>query len=106
MHRLVKEVLPEFALELRTLLIEANRADLAAKVDGLPYFQSCGCGDGSCASFYTADKPDGAYGAGHSNLMLTPQVGMVILDLVDDDIRFLEVLGRPDVHQALSAKSL
>ncbi len=55
----------------------------------------CGCGDDFCQSFYTAPKPDGAYGPGHRNVLLDPPwSGMLILDVVDGLIAYVEVLDR------------
>jgi hypothetical protein len=57
--------------------------------------RECGCGDDFCQSFYTRPSPVGAYGSGHRNVGLTPsQSGMLILDVVDDVIMFVEVLDR------------
>ncbi|HWA26886.1 MAG TPA: hypothetical protein VG734_14600 [Lacunisphaera sp.] len=99
----MKDVLPAFAAELRELLDKAERPDLAAKVERLELVERCRCDDEFCSSFYTAPRPNGAYGAGHSNLSLAPKEGMVILDLVHDEIRYVEVIDRPDVRKALFA---
>ena len=104
MHPLVKDVLPDFAAELRELLKKEKRSDLSDKVGALQLFERCRCGDDFCSTFYTAPKPSGAYGAGHSNLQLSPKAGMIILDLVDDEIRCVEVLERPDVQRELFAQ--
>jgi hypothetical protein len=103
MPHLVKDVLPAFAAELRDLLNKAERTDLAAKIESLELVERCRCDDEFCSSFYTAPKPNGAYGAGHSNLTLSPKEGMVILDLVHDEIRYVEVIDRRDVREALFA---
>jgi len=58
--------------------------------------RGCGCGDDFCASFYTQPKPKGAYGPGHYTLALeTAAQGMLILDVVDGVISFVEVLYHP-----------
>jgi hypothetical protein len=58
--------------------------------------QECGCGDTFCQSFYTAPKPDGPYGPGHSNVLLDPPwPRMLILDVVDGRIMYVEVIDRP-----------
>ena len=62
----------------------------------------CRCGDGFCATFYTAPKPDGGYGSGHECLAVESCDGMIILDLVEDEIRCVEVLYRPDVQKGVS----
>jgi len=101
MSGLLKNILPEFARELRDLLAKAERADLADRVEGLAIIGRCHCDDDFCSSFYTAPKPDGAYGLGHSNLTLSPKEGMIILDLVDDEIQYVEVIDRSDVQKLL-----
>ena len=94
--------LPAFAAELEKSLRDQGRADLASQVAELPLVDRCRCGDDFCASFYTAAKPAGAYGPGHSNLTVDCD-GIVVLDLVDDKIRHVEVIHRPDVQRALFA---
>jgi hypothetical protein len=80
---------------------------LAVQVPILKIVEGCGCGDDFCASFYTQPKPNGAYGPGHDTLLLdTEAPGMLILDVVDGVISFVEVLYRPDVRQKLVALGL
>ena len=93
--------LPDFASELRETLQGQGRADLASQVASLSLVDRCRCGEDFCATFYTATEPEGAYGPGHSNLELESSEGMIIMDLVDDAIRCVEVLDRPDFQKAL-----
>ncbi len=51
--------------------------------------------------FYVRPMPKGAYGPGHRNVPLTPQDGMLILDVVDEKIAAVEVLDRDDVRKAV-----
>ena len=103
---LLAETLPEFAQELQRLL-EAQKPELAVQVPILKIVEGCGCGDDFCASFYTQPKPNGAYGPGHDTLLLdTEAPGMLILDVVDGVISFIEVLYRPYVRQKLVALGL
>jgi hypothetical protein len=95
--------LPAFASELQAALSSQERFDLAAQVAHLSLLERCRCGDDFCATFYTAPRPDGAYGTGHENLEVESAAGMIILDLVDDEIRCVEVLWRPDVQKGLCA---
>jgi hypothetical protein len=106
MAHLVKDILPAFATELRDLLVKAERVDLAGKIATLEIVERCRCDDEFCSSFYTAPKPNGAYGPGHSNLILSPNEGMIILDLVDNEIRYVEVIDRRDLRDMLFAKIL
>ena len=87
---------PKLSSELRDALIAEDETGLASSVDSLEVVQPCGCGDDFCQSFYTADPPDDAYGPGHRNVLLDPPwTGMLILDVVDDEIVYVEVLDRP-----------
>lgn len=95
--------LPAFAAELVQSLRHQGRDDLAAQIATLPLVDRCRCGGDSCATFYTAAKPAGAYGKGHSNFQVDSLEGMIFLDLVDDQIRCIEVLCRPAVRKALFA---
>jgi hypothetical protein len=99
---LLTETLPELAQELQQLL-EAKKPELAVQVPTLRIVEGCGCGDGFCASFYTQPKPKGAYGPDHYTLLLEPTQGMLMLDVVDGVISFVEVLQRPDVRRKLIA---
>lgn len=87
---------PKLSSELRDALIAEDEAGLANSVDSLEVVQACGCGDDFCQSLYTADPPDGTYGPGHRNVLLDPPwTGMLILDVVDDEIVYVEVVDRP-----------
>jgi len=89
---------PRLSGELRDALIAEDEADLASSVDALEVVQRCACGDDFCQSFYTAQPPDDAYGPGHRNVLLDPPwTGMLILDVVDDEIVYVEVLDRPSL---------
>ena len=105
MPLLAKDILPEFIEELRAMLAKAGRLDLAERVKELQFVDRCRCDDEFCSSFYTAPKPIGAYGPGHSNLVLSPKEGMVVLDLVNDEIRYVEVIDRRDVRDVLFASA-
>lgn len=65
--------------------------------------ERCRCGDDFCATFYTLPKPVGAYGPSHQNVTLTPEEGMLILDVVDGEIACVEVLDRPVIREKLDA---
>jgi hypothetical protein len=98
---LLKDALPELADELAQLLSEAGEHHLAKQVPGLTIVDRCRCGDDFCATFYTQPKPEGSYGAGHENVVLEPERGMIILDVVDDTIACVEVLYRDEVGRDL-----
>lgn len=95
------DVLPELASELRQTLEGSGRPDLASQVNELRLVELCRCDDDFCSSFYTGPRPDGSWGDQHENVFPDVDTGMVILDVVDGVIRYVEVLYRDDVHQRL-----
>ena len=87
---------PHLAAELVAALREEGEAGLATKAGTLRVLEQCDCDDTFCQSFYTAAKPAGAYGPGHRNVCLSPSgPGYLILDVVNDEIMYVEVLHRP-----------
>ena len=96
-------VLPDFAAELAAALRFDDGAKLADQLSELSITAVCGCGDDFCASFYTGPRPDGPWGAQHRNVTPETATGMVILDVVDGRIRYIEVLDRDDVKSVISA---
>ncbi len=97
----VRKLFPAFSDELIAALRDMDEAELAIQVPDLEFIRRCGCGDAFCASFYTADVPQGPWPGPHRNLVLAPRTGMLILDVVDDRIAFVEVLERPDFKAAV-----
>jgi len=83
---------PEFSSELRQLLTAAGEDALAAQVASLDVVDRCRCGEAQCATFYTQPKPAGAYGPGLRSVQLSPNLGMLILDVVEERIACVEVL--------------
>jgi hypothetical protein len=83
------------AAQLVEALQAEGRNELARQVGELEVHELCGCGDSFCQSFYTAPRPEGAYGPGHRCLPLdAPWSGMLVLDLVAGQIVYVEVLDR------------
>ncbi|HET8684187.1 MAG TPA: hypothetical protein VFM54_20285 [Micromonosporaceae bacterium] len=88
-------VWPIFTAELAAALHASGEDRLADQVEQLRIVEACGCPDDLCQSFYTAPKPPGAYGAGHRNVCLNPPwPGYLVLDVVHDNIVYVEVLYR------------
>ena len=91
----------EFSPDLASLLIDALRADglvdLADSVRELNVHEPCSCGDEFCTCFYTGPRPDCRWGPDHRNLVYDFARGMIVLDVVEDANRFVEVLDRPDL---------
>jgi hypothetical protein len=97
----VADILPQLAAELAAGLRGAGEDALAGQVASLRLVARSGCGDAFCASFHTAPPPRGAYGEGHRNVEVPVPKGVVILDVVQDRVVFVEVLDRGDVRALL-----
>jgi len=98
---LLTDTLPAFATELRQLLLQHGEAELAAQVPLLAIHDRCSCGDDFCSTFYTQPKPQGSFGPGHRNVVLAPDDGTIILDVVAGEIACVKVLDRPDIRGKL-----
>lgn len=92
----MREVYPELVAELARLLEAEGERHLAICAHDLRLVAPCGCKDDFCQSIRTAEHPEGTpYGPGHRNVILDPEEGMLILDVVDERIVYVEVLNRP-----------
>jgi len=100
---LLTDMLPGLAQELQQLLKKQDESHLAAQVPGLRIVDRCRCGDDFCATFYVRPKPKGAYGPDHRNVALTPEAGMLILDVVGEKIAGVEVLYRDEIRRVIQA---
>jgi hypothetical protein len=95
--RLVADVLPELSAELDRLLRELGRPDLAEQIPSLRVAAVCGCEVEGCGSFYTGRPMKRWFRRGRQ-----VAVGDLVVDTIDGEIVFVEVLGRPDVRSALT----
>lgn len=100
---LLGEALPELSSELARLLLQKGENDLADQVVKLRIVDKCRCGDDFCSSFYTTPKPSGSYGPKHRSVELQPDNGMLILDVVNDQIHHVEVVYRDEVQSVLKS---
>ena len=92
-----KDVLPDLCAEIERDLRGQGDHHIANTVDFLRIYGLCPCTDDFCGSFYTAPRPNGKYGPGHRTMLLDSSPGMVILDVVDGIITFVELIDRPEV---------
>jgi hypothetical protein len=99
-HPLVRDVFPDLVAELATLLEEEGERELAICVRDVRLVGECDCGDDFCQSIRTADHPQGKpFGPGHRCVPLMPSKGMLILDVVDGRIMYIEIIDRPPMHR-------
>lgn len=92
-HPLVREVYPELVEELALLLEDIGERYLSVSVREVRMIAPCECSDGFCQSIRTAEhEPGTPYGPGHRNVILEPEDGMLVLDVVDERIVYIEVL--------------
>lgn len=96
---LLREKYPDLSRELISLLEAEGETDLAICARDLRIVALCSCKDDFCQSFYTAPPPDGTYGPGHRNLPLNRRQGMLILDVVNNQIMFVELLHYPPLGE-------
>jgi hypothetical protein len=119
----LKDMWPDVIDRLRNLLTEAGELELAATVDGLWVFDRCRCGAEYCATIYTKPRPSSGYGPNHRNVVFwNPNtvdldagktVGEMctypttqyttILDVVNNEIACIEILGDHDSRSRLLA---
>lgn len=96
---LIRDVFPDLIAELTDLLEEEGEHELAICAWDLRLVGDCGCGDDFCQSIRTADHPEGQpYGPGHRCVPLSPEKGMLVLDVVDARIVYVEIIDRPPMH--------
>jgi hypothetical protein len=101
-HRLYDE-LPDFADELKSLLLLLKEYDLARQVTDLQITRRCSCEDDFCGSFYTMSEPAPLPWKDLRCVEVEPKEGLVILDVVSGQIVHVEVLFREDVRDRIRA---
>lgn len=97
------DALPVFVEELESLLTEANESVIATQVKTLSIVSRCRCGDDFCATFYTYPKPQRDHGRNRRCICLEPKDGMIVLDVLDEQVVTVEVLFRDNIRQMLQA---
>jgi len=90
---------PSFAAELEEGLRAIDRPDLAEQVQALCIREVCRCEVEGCASFYTAAPMRRWFRRGKQ-----VPVGEVVIDTIDGEIVYVEVLGRPDLKALLTPR--
>jgi hypothetical protein len=94
---LMCHVLPDLLEEMVYLAKQAGADPLEGQLRALKIESICDCGDENCASFATAPVVKVA-----SFVELQSMEGQLIIDLnAENEVCFIEVLGRPDVKYLL-----
>ena len=93
---LIAALLPSLAAELEAGLRAQGRADLAEQIGSLRISAACSCEVEACASFYTGRPMKRWFRRGRQ-----VAVGDLVVDTIDGEIVFVEVLGRSEVRAAL-----
>ena len=97
MSLVLGNVLPDLAGELESLLASDGELELAAQVHSLALVDRCRCDSDSCATFYCALKPKGAWGPNHRSVLLVTKEGVTAVDVVDEKIVCIEILDRAEI---------
>jgi hypothetical protein len=102
-RRLLRDVAPTFASELAEALTHDGHQLLADQVASLELWDRCGCEVKSCCSFYAGPKPSEPWSnlGVHFNFVPSIQKGMIVLDIVDQVIRYVEIIDRSDIRKLL-----
>ncbi|HTR60771.1 MAG TPA: hypothetical protein VMH37_03645 [Candidatus Binataceae bacterium] len=91
------DILPDLLEEMVHLAKQSGADPLEAQLRALRIESVCDCGDENCASFATAPVVKVA-----NFVELQSMEGQLIIDLnAENEICFIEVLGRPDVKYLL-----
>jgi hypothetical protein len=97
--RLLVDAAPTFAAELEQALRAIGRPDLAEQVAGLQIREVCRCEVEGCASFYTGLPMKRWFRRGKQ-----VPAGELVVDTIDGEIVYVEVLGRPDLNSLLAPR--
>ena len=104
----LSEIAPDFAAVLAAALRQQGDERLAGQVGALKVVALCGCGDEFCASFYTAELPRAAWPASLDTVLVEGETAgmMVVLDVVDGEIAYVEVVDGLELRPKLMAAEI
>jgi hypothetical protein len=104
----LSEIAPDFAAIVKAALDEQGDEHLAQQLSALNVVAMCGCGDEFCGSFYTTAPPEGAWPPSSDTVLVegeTPGM-MVVLDVVDGEIAYVEVIDEPELRRRLHSAGI
>jgi hypothetical protein len=100
---LLREALPDLCEELKRLLLSEGEDALASQVPDLEIVARCPCRDDFCATVYCLQRPAGAWGETLLTILLLPERGDLIIDVVGGRIATIEILFREEIRARLDA---
>lgn len=96
----LKDSLPDFAHELEQLLLKENRPELACQVENMQVdMDRCVSGEEFFAMLCTGLQPSKGWGVGQTTIMLAPDRGNILVDVIDGDIIAVEIYFREDIQE-------
>jgi hypothetical protein len=96
---LLQGLLPGLAAELAGALREKGEAALASEIGALPVLECDWSAD--AVAIYTEPRPEGSFGPKLRTVHLDLRRGMAVIDVVEERITCVELLGRGDVRAVL-----
>lgn len=95
------ELFPHLVDVLGGALAARGRHRLAASCRSVEVVDRCRCDAEGCATFYVAPKPSGPFGPGHENLVISEWPTLLVVDVVDDELRCIELVDEPKMAARL-----
>lgn len=100
---LLSNALPEFAVELTSLLKQSGADDLADQVSDLLIVDRCRCDEPDCGAFFVHSEPKKTWVEEHEDIKLYPETGeRLIVEVCKRRIVGVELIGRESIHRKLA----
>ncbi|MDD2273518.1 MAG: hypothetical protein PHP95_07215 [Desulfuromonadaceae bacterium] len=97
---LLKDSLPDFAYELKYLLVRENMPDLANQIVDMQIdVERCFSGEDYFTMICTGLQPLLGWGTGQPSIVLTPHKGTILLNVIGNDIISVEIFFRSDIQE-------
>ncbi len=102
-YQLFSKAFPDLAGDIIQALGQQGEEHLVNQVGRLKIYDRCRCGDDFCSTIYTRSRSRISNAPDHRNVALNASTGMIILDVVEEQIGCIEILFRPEVRRNLLA---